>query len=92
MPLGGFLCPMSDCEAIGHIWVTASPSPCDDCPPERVCAWACMQGMGVEEIVIGAALAREGVLDQATAGDAVRAALWGRYNAPPTVGECRNPG
>lgn len=30
---------------------------CDDCPPERVCAWACEQGQGVLEILMGEALA-----------------------------------
>ena len=30
---------------------------CDDCPPERVCAWDCEQGQGVLEILMGEALA-----------------------------------
>lgn len=30
---------------------------CDDCPPERVCAWDCEQGQGVLEIMMGEALA-----------------------------------
>ncbi|MBI5563534.1 MAG: hypothetical protein HY870_01470 [Chloroflexi bacterium] len=29
---------------------------CDDCPPERVCAWDCEQGQGVLEIMMGEAL------------------------------------
>ncbi len=29
---------------------------CDDCPPERVCAWDCEQGQGVLEILMGEAL------------------------------------
>jgi hypothetical protein len=32
---------------------------CDDCPPERVCAWDCEQGQGVLEIMMGEALAAE---------------------------------
>ncbi len=32
-------------------------SRCDDCPPERVCAWDCEQGQGVLEILMGEALA-----------------------------------
>ena len=32
---------------------------CDDCPPERVCAWDCEQGQGVLEILMGEALADE---------------------------------
>lgn len=32
---------------------------CDDCPPERVCAWDCEQGQGVLEIMMGEALADE---------------------------------
>lgn len=34
----------------------ASESRCAHCPPERVCAWACIQGAGVEDILIGAVL------------------------------------
>lgn len=30
---------------------------CKNCPPDRVCAWACAQGMGVLEILLGEALA-----------------------------------
>ncbi|MBP7689848.1 MAG: hypothetical protein KA765_18165 [Thermoflexales bacterium] len=32
---------------------------CDDCPPERVCAWDCEQGQGVLEIMMGEALTAE---------------------------------
>ena len=32
---------------------------CDDCPPERVCAWDCEQGQGVLEIMMGEALAEQ---------------------------------
>ena len=32
---------------------------CDDCPPERVCAWDCEQGRGVLEIMMGEALAEQ---------------------------------
>jgi hypothetical protein len=32
---------------------------CDDCPPERVCAWDCEQGQGVLEILMGEALAEQ---------------------------------
>lgn len=32
---------------------------CDDCPPERVCAWDCEQGRGVLEILMGEALAEQ---------------------------------
>ncbi|HTP11813.1 MAG TPA: hypothetical protein VMP08_26345 [Anaerolineae bacterium] len=34
-------------------------SRCDDCPPERVCAWDCEQGQGVLEIMMGEALAEQ---------------------------------
>ena len=43
-----------------RIRTIASEYQCEDCPPERVCAWGCIQGAGVEEIIIGAALALEG--------------------------------
>ena len=32
---------------------------CANCPPDRVCAWACEQGMGVLEVLMGEALAEE---------------------------------
>jgi len=32
---------------------------CEDCPPERVCAWDCEQGQGVLEIMMGEALAEQ---------------------------------
>ena len=37
-------------------------SRCDDCPPERVCAWDCEQGQGVLEILMGEALADQAKL------------------------------
>lgn len=41
------------------IRTTASAYRCQDCPPDRVCAWGCIQGAGVEEIIITASLALE---------------------------------
>ncbi len=32
---------------------------CNNCPPERVCAWDCEQGQGVLEIMMGEALAEQ---------------------------------
>ena len=40
-----------------RVLTRASAIRCQSCPPERVCAWACVQGAGMEEIVVGAALA-----------------------------------
>ncbi len=62
---------------------TASAFKCDCCPPDRVCAWACLQGAGIEEIIIGAALALEGVPGRALAEPGVEAtstALWDSFN------------
>jgi hypothetical protein len=39
-----------------HLLVRATESRCQNCPPDRVCAWACVQGAGVEDIMIGAVL------------------------------------
>ena len=36
---------------------------CDDCPPDRVCAWDCEQGQGVLEILMGEALADQAKLN-----------------------------
>lgn len=32
----------------------ATASRCDNCPPDRVCAWGCVQGMNQADIVVGA--------------------------------------
>jgi len=34
----------------------ASESRCNRCPPERMCAWACVQGTSVPDRLIGAVL------------------------------------
>ena len=47
-----------------RIRTRASQYQCETCPSERVYAWACVQGAGIEEIVIGVA----------------RGALWETYN------------
>ncbi|MBI5957275.1 MAG: hypothetical protein HY866_00975 [Chloroflexi bacterium] len=39
-----------------HLLTHATESRCACCPPDRVCAWACVQGTGIEDIVIGAML------------------------------------
>jgi hypothetical protein len=55
---------------------------CDCCPPERVCAWACLQGAGIEDIIIGAALALEGTggTGMPRPADGAAPALWEVYN------------
>lgn len=66
-----------------RIRTRASECQCAQCPPERVCAWACAQGAGVEELVAGAALMLEGRLSPYLAepgAEAVRDALWESYN------------
>ena len=40
----------------GRLRMCASVYSCRNCPPERVCAWACVQGAGLEDIVIGAVM------------------------------------
>ena len=56
-------------------------SRCDDCPPERVCAWDCEQGQGVLEILMGEALAEQARLAwQNTIGsEPTRQALYDIY-------------
>jgi len=41
----------------------ASAAQCADCPPDRVCAWSCVQGANREEIAGGAYLMSEGKLN-----------------------------
>jgi hypothetical protein len=63
----------------------ASPHRCLECPPERICAWACVQGASVEEIVVGAMLTLE---DRASPAlpfhepdiQPITEAIWDSYN------------
>lgn len=63
---------------------TASRYQCACCPPQRVCAWDCVQGAAVPDILYGAVLALEGV-SLGTGGmrgsEPTHAALWECYNA-----------
>jgi hypothetical protein len=65
----------------------ASAGRCRDCPPERVCAWSCVQGANMADIITGAALFVEGAATVTDAGvaltrdDLIRQALWDCYNA-----------
>lgn len=72
-------------EPVTKLRLTASRYTCADCPPERVCAWGCLQGAGVAEIVIGAALALDGLPDPglppSPGEEHTRRALWESFNA-----------
>jgi hypothetical protein len=54
-------------------------SRCDDCPPERVCAWDCEQGQGVLEIMMGEALAEQARLMQPVGSEPTQQALYDIY-------------
>ncbi len=43
----------------------ASSAQCASCPPDRVCAWACVQGANMEEVAAGAYLMAVGRLNPA---------------------------
>lgn len=61
----------------------ANEARCAQCPPERVCAWGCVQGTNRADVVTGAALEQSDswALRSAVTGlVAVRQALWGAYN------------
>jgi len=61
----------------------ASASRCAHCPPERVCAWACVQGAGVEDILIGAVLeqSQSWALKRTEPGwEETNRALWDAFN------------
>jgi hypothetical protein len=61
----------------------ASESRCAHCPPERVCAWACVQGAGVEDILIGAVLeqSQNWALERTNLGlEETNRALWDAFN------------
>lgn len=57
---------------------------CAQCPPDRVCAWACVQGAGYPDIVVGAMLEQgeswvlRDVVDPAL--EAINQALWESFN------------
>ena len=52
---------------------------CDDCPPERVCAWDCEQGQGVLEIMMGEALAEQARLTLPSGSEPTQQALYDIY-------------
>ena len=57
---------------------------CENCPPDRVCAWACVQGTNTADIVIGAVLEQslDWALEPTTAEpETTRQALWDTFNA-----------
>ncbi len=59
-------------------------SRCATCPPDRICAWACVQGAGVEDIVIGAMLEQSQSWALQTSEPetaAAQQALWETYNS-----------
>lgn len=62
----------------------ASEARCANCPPERVCAWGCIQGAGHEDIVIGAVLEQSQSWALERADDpgleATNRALWETFN------------
>jgi hypothetical protein len=67
-----------------RILTAASQFRCDRCPPERVCAWGCLQGAGIEEIVIGAALVLENAPGPAWTDQGLlpsQEALWDSFNS-----------
>jgi len=72
---------------------TASAYQCAVCPPERVCAWSCVQGAGMEDIVMGAVLEAEGKLKPPPKAaptydpaEASAAALWESFNPLDSAG------
>lgn len=62
----------------------ASEARCKNCPPDRVCAWDCVQGASYEDILIGAVLEQSqswALEDPAEAGlEPMRNALWETFN------------
>ena len=58
-----------------------NPQRCDNCPPERVCAWDCEQGQGVLEILMGEALAEQARLawQNASGSEPTQQALYDIY-------------
>jgi hypothetical protein len=61
------------------------PARCAVCPPDRVCAWACEQGWGVNDILVEITLIEAGKLPPPESVDeavqCVRQAMWERFNS-----------
>jgi hypothetical protein len=58
---------------------------CASCPPDRICAWSCLQGIGISDAVVGAALLLDGRLnpqpdEPEPAEEAAQDALWDSFN------------
>jgi len=62
----------------------ARESCCAHCPPERVCAWSCVQGTSAADIVLGALLEQSDSwalrLPPEAGLEADRQALWESFN------------
>jgi hypothetical protein len=63
-----------------HVREAASPARCTACPPDRVCAWDCEQGLSIPDIEYGAQLLLDGKLDAPVLAPDADPALWERYN------------
>lgn len=67
-----------------HLKARATETMCATCPPDRVCAWGCVQGMNHADIVIGAALEQSSGWARTHHDDpgtlATQHALWELYN------------
>ena len=71
-------------DAKGGVIMTPKPQPpvrlltranenrCQHCPPERVCAWACVQGTSLPDRVVGAVLEQSPQLGARTLSDRAR--------------------
>lgn len=61
----------------------ATASRCAQCPPERVCAWDCVQGASDADILVGAVLeqSQSWALEHTEPGqEAANQALWDTFN------------
>ncbi|GAB4415300.1 MAG: hypothetical protein Kow00106_10700 [Anaerolineae bacterium] len=82
-------------QSVGEVIMTALVTPasrlleranearCAQCPPERVCAWACVQGINRADAIAGAVLeqSHSWARQAPVAGlAAVQQALWEMYN------------
>jgi len=74
---------MTDEHAI-HLLNCMNESRCQNCSPDRVCAWDCIQGAGIEDILIGAVLEQSldwALFSEQPESQPVHQALWDSFNA-----------
>lgn len=68
-------------EQSARLLTRANECRCQNCPPDRVCAWACVQGAGTEDILIGAVLEQSRSWALQASESTEQQVLWEMFNS-----------